>query len=192
MASEDQTIMSKHSSLPSPSSPYSPSYRKSFEMRSGTWHSPSSESSKSVRRVTQQWKLTSSSHGDIGAWMLILFPPRFSTSVKRPAKQLCEDISCHSAVSLKAAWGPIYLDYERDSLWLMNYLALQCPLLKKLVTEIPDLNRGPWLWSNFGLIKEMTYIIQQLVKAWKERLRTEDDKKLPFLWFSSGVHVERC
>jgi hypothetical protein len=42
-----------------------------------------------------------------------------------------------------------------------------------------------------GLIKEMTYTIQQLVKAWKERLQTEDDKKLPFLWFASGVHVER-
>ena len=34
--------------------------------------------------------------------MLILFPPRFFTSVKKPARQLCADISFHSTVSLKA------------------------------------------------------------------------------------------
>jgi hypothetical protein len=70
----------------------------------------------------------------------------------------------------------------------MNYLALQRPLLKKLIIEITDLT---WLLSDFEFIKETTYIIQQRMKAWKERLQTEDDKKWAFLWVSSGVHVGR-
>jgi len=61
---------------------------------------------------------------------------------------------------------------------------LQCPLLKKLIVQTPFLNRG---CEQHGIASEMTYIIERLVNAWRQRLQTDDAKKLPYLYLTANV-----
>jgi len=123
---------------PSPSSPYSPSDRKSFEMRSETWHSP-------VPRILKVCKAGYSTI-EIGKFITLKYRCIDAHTVPTPLLHVSQEARQAALRRYQLPFNglikgdPIYLDYERDSLLFMNYLALQRPLLKKLVIEIPDLN----------------------------------------------------
>ncbi|PMD45792.1 hypothetical protein L207DRAFT_617601 [Hyaloscypha variabilis F] len=74
--------------------------------------------------------------------------------------------------------------FEREA----QDFVLECPLLVKLIVELPRLNEGTW---TLGIAGELNAIIQRLVKAWKERLQTGDDEMLPVLQFPLHTSVER-
>jgi hypothetical protein len=64
---------------------------------------------------------------------------------------------------------------------------IQCPLLKKLIIETPGGNLG---CRQHGVLLETIKIKNRLANAWKERLQTEDETKLPVLDFAFHGRVK--